>query len=289
MKKGSKMTEEQRKRLSDSHKGKTPWITGKKHSPESILKMREAHKGKMIGEKNPFYGKVHSEESKEKNRLAHLGKSPWNTGKNKKDYPQLSHSGVKKGSIPWNKGKSPIEETLKKMSIHSKKIWQNPEYRKHMSEVHKGKLGFWKGKHLSPEAIRKMVELRKKRGNYKWTQEQKSKLEEIWKNIEYRNRQTLSHSGEKSSFWRGGAFTNLYPTKWTRALKRLIRERDNYTCQLCGKESKMGLSVHHIDYNKENCNEENLITLCKSCHSKTGKPREKWMKFFQGDKLTFNK
>ena len=27
-----------------------------------------------------------------------------------------------------------------------KQLWQNPEYRKHMSEVHKGKIGYWKGK-----------------------------------------------------------------------------------------------------------------------------------------------
>lgn len=29
---------------------------------------------------------------------------PWNKGKTKKEYPQLSRSGVKKGNIPWNKG-----------------------------------------------------------------------------------------------------------------------------------------------------------------------------------------
>ncbi len=47
----------------------------------------------------------HSLETKEKMRLAKLGKSPPNKGKTKKDYPNLSNSGVKIGNIPWNEGK----------------------------------------------------------------------------------------------------------------------------------------------------------------------------------------
>lgn len=211
------------------------------------------------------------------------GNKPWNTGKTKEDYPQLSNSGVKKGNIPHNKGKHPSKETLKKFSKAQKKVWQNPEYRKHMSEVHKGQPAFWKGKHLPKEAIQKMVELRKKRGNYKWTPEQKKKLKEIWeKDFEYRKRQTLSHSGERSSAWRGGLSQKPYSPDWTRRLQRLIRERDHYTCQVCGKKDKKRLSVHHIDYNKKNCDLNNLITLCPSCHSKTGVgDRERWKEFFK--------
>lgn len=33
------------------------------------------------------------------------GVLPWSNGKTKKDFPQLSNSGVKKGNKPWNKGK----------------------------------------------------------------------------------------------------------------------------------------------------------------------------------------
>ena len=36
------------------------------------------------------------------------GIKPWVTGKTKKDFPQLSNSGVKKGNIPWNKGKKGV-------------------------------------------------------------------------------------------------------------------------------------------------------------------------------------
>lgn len=38
--------------------------------------------------------------------------------------------------------------------------------------------------------------------------------------------------------------------------------------------------VHHIDYNKLNCNPNNLITLCKSCHMKTNFNREYWLDYF---------
>lgn len=34
-----------------------------------------------------------------------MARVAWNKGKTKEDYPQLSHSGVKEGNIPWNKDK----------------------------------------------------------------------------------------------------------------------------------------------------------------------------------------
>ena len=96
--------------------------------------------------------------------------------------------------------------------------------------------------------------------------------------------------GVKSQVYGGaGISINPYSTDWTRSLKRMIRERDNYTCQMCGKilegqkrEDEQSLAVHHIDYNKKNCLPKNLVTLCGSCHSKTGAGnREKWKKFFE--------
>lgn len=51
-----------------------------------------------------------------------------------------------------------------------------------------------------------------------------------------------------------------------------IFERDNYTCQDCGRKGEWfffrnyDLDVHHMDGNGENNNYENLITLCDECH-----------------------
>ena len=54
--------------------------------------------------------------------------------------------------------------------------------------------------------------------------------------------------------------------------KEAILNRDNYTCQYCGKKNKR-LEVHHIIYrsNGGTDDENNLITLCEECHSKVHK------------------
>jgi 5-methylcytosine-specific restriction endonuclease McrA len=75
--------------------------------------------------------------------------------------------------------------------------------------------------------------------------------------------------------YRDGNSLSKYPKEFNRGLKEIIRKRDNYTCQYCGiteekyrKKYKNVLSIHHIDYNKKNCNINNLITLCTSCNIK---------------------
>lgn len=85
--------------------------------------------------------------------------------------------------------------------------------------------------------------------------------------------------------WRGGIGKLPYPYKFNNKLKELIRERDNYMCQICGIEEKKHyrkLDVHHIDYDKDNLNPINLITLCQGCHQRTGYKREYWQEYFVG-------
>ncbi len=88
--------------------------------------------------------------------------------------------------------------------------------------------------------------------------------------------------GSNNPFWRGGITKKeKYAIDWTNTLRRSIRERDNYTCQLCGEEqSDRAHAVHHIDYKKTNNNPDNLVTLCVSCHAKTGVKRRYWVNFF---------
>lgn len=74
-----------------------------------------------------------------------------------------------------------------------------------------------------------------------------------------------------------------YPAEWTEKLRRKIRKRDDYQCMICGKtqqEEGIALSVHHIDYDKENNKESNLITLCLVCHAITNVHRSQWTLFF---------
>lgn len=45
-----------------------------------------------------------------------------------------------------------------------------------------------------------------------------------------------------------------------------IREKDNYQCQFCFTNNN--LHVHHLDKNRKNNKETNLMTLCYECHRK---------------------
>jgi hypothetical protein len=65
--------------------------------------------------------------------------------------------------------------------------------------------------------------------------------------------------------WEGGISDDSRPIEWNPALKKKIRLRDKFICVKCGWK---GLHVHHIDKDKNNCDEANLITMCESCHLK---------------------
>ena len=52
---------------------------------------------------------------------------------------------------------------------------------------------------------------------------------------------------------------------------------------ICQKCSKYGNVVHHIDYDKENNNPNNLISLCRNCHAQTNFKREYWTNYFKNE------
>ena len=102
-------------------------------------------------------------------------------------------------------------------------------------------------------------------------------------NIAWNKGKSMIHSGsfkkyEEHPNWKGGIGNFPYPIEFNKELKEKIRERDNYICQECNQR---GLSVHHIDYDKQNNNPFNLIVLCSHCHAKTNFNREHWKRCFQ--------
>ena len=62
----------------------------------------------------------------------------------------------------------------------------------------------------------------------------------------------------------------MYSKNW-KLIREKILKRDNYKCTNPKCKSSENLAVHHIDRNKENNSETNLITLCNKCHLKEHK------------------
>ena len=73
---GKHLSEETRKKISESNNGENNPMFGKHHSADTRKKMSEALKG----ENNPMFGKHHSEETCKKISEARKGKLWWNDG-----------------------------------------------------------------------------------------------------------------------------------------------------------------------------------------------------------------
>ena len=87
--------------------------------------------------------------------------------------------------------------------------------------------------------------------------------------------------------WIDGRSYEGYPLEFTETLKESIRYRDNHECQNCyiTQEEHIiimnwRLTIHHIDYDRQNCNRENLITLCHQCNLRANYNREYWQGFY---------
>jgi len=96
----------------------------------------------------------------------------------------------------------------------------------------------------------------------------------------------------KISLANGGTGIPYEDSKYNKSLfndklKEFIRKRDNYNCQNYDMTEEENiivygeiLTVHHIDYNKQNCNEENLITVCHACNTRANVNRSYWQEFY---------
>jgi len=180
------------------------------------------------------------------------GGIPWNKGK-KGVIPSWNKG--KKGVIPsWNKGKTKetdkrIMEASKKVSISVKKLWENPDYQ----GGNKKGVKF----NLSDEQRKQYSERLSGEGNPMY-----------------------GMSGEKSPVWKDGISFLPYPPEFNNKLRHKIKKRDDFTCQLCGIKQYTYQAIHHIDYEKDNCSESNLITLCLSCNVKVNQNRDFWKQYF---------
>lgn len=61
---------------------------------------------------------------------------------------------------------------------------------------------------------------------------------------------------------------------WRRR-RLLFLINSGFKCAECGDDRN--LVVHHKDYNKKNCDEKNLIVLCRKCHNRIHN-RRRWIR-----------
>ncbi len=179
--------------------------------------------------------------------------------------------------------------------------------KRHLSKEHKRKIGEAnKGRKFSDEHIQKLRESHLGIKHSRWRRKRAAKRALAqWQNPNFAQKQSEAHKGyslteehkkkiglankgEKHGNWLGGKSFEPYGEDWTEDLRESIRKRDGYICQMhgCGihQDELNGfhkkMDIHHIDYNKDNLDPRNLITLCRKCHVNTNVNRSYWIENF---------
>lgn len=87
-----------------------------------------------------------------------------------------------------------------------------------------------------------------------------------------------TQTGERNPAWKGGVTPErqrLYKTSEWKDFVKQVFDRDNYTCQRCGKaiagaRGNRHIAAHHIktwaDYPELRMEMTNVVTLCRPCH-----------------------
>ncbi len=225
------------------------------------LKLPNHPRNDNKGEHNSMFGKHHTEKTKNKMRKTFEERGV-SKGKNNPMYGQgwkikkafaegkydnrpKAHQDYKGKTLEEIHGEEKASKIRNTMSVSAKQKKFIPGWLEHLREF----------------------------GHRPWTLKEK---------IRASIRRKGTRMGKENPSWNGGSSKFPYPFEFTRELKQKIKERDGYICQLCDCSNPIKLGVHHIDYNKSNLSEDNLITLCRSCNIKVNRNREYWTNYFKG-------
>jgi len=142
--------------------------------------------------------------------------------------------------------------------------------RNHLKKLHEARIGMTLEEVCGPERAAAIKEQKRQA----WLGD---------KNPAYGSKQ----SGKKNHNWKGGKSFQPYDSAFNEQLKQLIRKRDGYECKLCGMTQEehittanARLTIHHIDYDKQNSIPSNLICLCRDCNSRANSNRNYHKRLF---------
>ena len=226
-------------------------------------KLSEYHKRRISeGRKGMKFSEEHCKKISEavKNRSddikKRIGETLKNIYKNKK-HPWYK-GGVKKKNIP-------LYDTYASQISFCEKIRRN-EQDLNILEVKCTYCGKW----FIPKQSNVYNRIQALNGNYTKSSECRLYCSEKCKK-ECQIYRKQKYSAEESK-------TKYYSREVQPELRQICFERDNYTCQKCGKtqdELEVGLHCHHIEGIRweplESADLDNVITFCKKCHKEIHK------------------
>jgi hypothetical protein len=105
---------------------------------------------------------------------------------------------------------------------------------------------------------------------------------------EVRDKISLSKMGNKNPAWVNGKSHEPYcDVFFDKEFRTIVLNRDKHVCQNCGvtrllslKVFDQNLAIHHINYDKKDCDLFNLITVCSSCNAKANINRSYWQSHY---------
>ena len=243
--KGRTVSEQTRRRISEANKGRAC-------SAEAKRKISEA----LSGRKKPPLSEEHKRRISESKRGIHVSPATEFKKGHKVNLGRVFSEETKR-KISETKARNPYKhtkETIDKIQASRAGYRHSDETKQKMSLALKGKPSWAKGRTFSEEHRQKIGDAL--RGKY---------------------------MGPDGANWRGGVSFTPYSLEWTPTLRRFIRERDG-RCMFPECGATVRLAIHHIDYDKMNCDPSNLITLCVVHNGKVNFNREYWEEYFNGSR-----